>query len=169
MKLLEASGRIGGRVKDDFSLGPCVGLGAMFITGVNNNPLTLLASQLGLGLHYTNEDRCELISEDGWRPDPATDKRVETHFNQALDKLADWRKDFSQQDVALGGEFIRDMDVGVVYGDSDFIGTSFNFWCVLSLYKQCSSQVLLAYWVDIPSFFKAMDLEFADVLKIHQT
>jgi len=104
VKLLEASGRIGGRVKDDFSLGPCVGLGAMFITGVNNNPLTLLASQLGLGLHYTNEDRCELINEEGWRPDSSTDKRVETHFNKALDKLAEWRNNFTQQDVALGGE-----------------------------------------------------------------
>ncbi len=104
VKLLEASGRVGGRVKDDFSLGPCVGLGAMFITGIKNNPLSLLASQLGLSLQHTNEDKCELISEQGWRPDPELDRKVEAHFNTALDKLAEWRKCQPEDDVPLGGE-----------------------------------------------------------------
>lgn len=105
VKILEASGRIGGRVRDDFSLGPCIGLGAMFITGINNNPLTLLARQLGLSLRHTNEDRCELISEEGWRPDPVMDKHVEAHFNKALDLLSEWRKlPESTTDVGLGGE-----------------------------------------------------------------
>lgn len=105
MKILEASGRVGGRVKDNFSLGPCVGLGAMFITGINNNPLTLLARQLGVSLRLTNEDCCELISEDGWRPDPVLDKKVEAHFNKALDKLAEWRKMLVGADVSLGGMY----------------------------------------------------------------
>lgn len=105
VKILEASGRIGGRVRDNFSLGPCVGLGAMFITGINNNPLMLLARQLGVGLRHTNEDCCELINEEGWRPETALDKRVEAHFNKALDKLAEWRKVSVAGDVALGGEW----------------------------------------------------------------
>ena len=104
VKILEASGRIGGRVKDCFSLGPCIGLGAMFITGINNNPLTLLSQQLGVGLRHTNEDCCELISEQGWQPEPVLDKQVEAHFNKALDKLAEWRKTFTGGDVSLGGE-----------------------------------------------------------------
>ena len=91
-------------MKDDFSLGPCVGLGAMFITGINNNPLTLLACQLGLGLRHTNEDRCELINEQGWRPDSELDKKVEAHFNLALDKLAEWRKKCAGEDVPLGSK-----------------------------------------------------------------
>lgn len=105
VRILEASGRIGGRVKDNFSLGPCIGLGAMFITGINNNPLTLLARQLGVALRYTNEDRCDLISEQGWRPEPALDKKVEAHFNKALDKLAEWRKAGGGADVSLGGDW----------------------------------------------------------------
>lgn len=103
MKILEASGRVGGRVRDNFSLGPCVGLGAMFITGINNNPLTLLARQLGVTLRLTNEDSCELISEEGWRPESALDKQVEAHFNKTLDKLAEWRKMSAGTDVSLGG------------------------------------------------------------------
>ncbi len=103
MKILEASGRVGGRVRDNFSLGPCVGLGAMFITGINNNPLTLLARQLGVGLRHINEDCCELINEEGWRPDPSLDKKVEADFNKTLDRLTDWRKLYLGADVPLGG------------------------------------------------------------------
>lgn len=106
VKILEASGRIGGRVKDDFSLGPCVGLGAMFITGINNNPLMLLSRQLGLSLQHTNEDRCELINEQGWQPEASLDKKVEGHFNKALDKLAEWRRVCTDGDVSLGGTYI---------------------------------------------------------------
>jgi hypothetical protein len=92
-------------VRDDFSLGPCIGLGAMFITGINNNPLTLLARQIGLRLRHTNEDCCELINEAGWRPEVALDKRVEAHFNKTLDKLSEWRKSpLVTTDVPLGGE-----------------------------------------------------------------
>ena len=90
-------------MRDNFSLGPCVGLGAMFITGINNNPLTLLSRQLGVNLRYTNEDCCELISDQGWRPEATLDKQVEGHFNKALDKLAEWRKTATISDVSLGG------------------------------------------------------------------
>ena len=43
VRILEVSGSLGGRVRDNFSLGPCVGMGAMFITGICNNPFTLVA------------------------------------------------------------------------------------------------------------------------------
>ena len=107
MKIIEASGRIGGRVRDNFSFGCCVGLGAMFITGVNNNPLTLLARQLGLNIQLINEDKCELISEQGVLPAPDVDKKVEGHFNKALDRLAEWRKSCTTEDVSLGGMCVR--------------------------------------------------------------
>ena len=109
-------------MRDNFSLGPCVGLGAMFITGINNNPLTLLARQLGVGLRHINEDCCELINEEGWRPDPALDKKVEADFNKALDKLTEWRKHYLGTDVALGGtsrEIKFDADIlAVVVGQT---------------------------------------------------
>ena len=76
---------------DDFSLGACIGMGAMFITGICNNPFTLLSRQLGLDIQLINEDRCELISEQGRPPEAAVDSEVEAHFNSALDKLAAWR------------------------------------------------------------------------------
>lgn len=101
--ILEASGRIGGRVKDDFSLGPCIGLGAMFITGICNNPLMLLARQLGIQLHLINEENCDLINEEGQCPVKAVDVYVEKHFNRALDKLQDWRSN-QTSDIPLESE-----------------------------------------------------------------
>ena len=102
VKILEASGRIGGRVKDDFSMGPCVGLGAMFITGICNNPFTLLSRQLGIDLRLINEDRCELVNEKGQLSDKQLDTAVEKHFNSALDKLAEWRTE-QTGDTSLEG------------------------------------------------------------------
>lgn len=91
-------------MKDDFSMGQCVGLGAMFITGVYNNPFTLLARQLDIELRITNDEHCELIDERGQKPEQCTDQAVEKHFNGTLDRLAEWRKQ-SNCDVALGGSW----------------------------------------------------------------
>lgn len=91
VRVLEASGRIGGRVLDDHSLGKCIGLGAMFITGISNNPFTLLSRQLDMSLRMINEETCELFNEDGERPDKQLDLAVERHYNSMLDKLSEWR------------------------------------------------------------------------------
>lgn len=103
MTILEASGRIGGRVKDDYSLGRCVGMGAMFVTGICNNPLTLLTRQLGLQLHLINDENCELINEQGQCPLKSMDVAVEKRFNKALDKLQEWRS-HQTSDVPLESE-----------------------------------------------------------------
>ncbi|CAI8024054.1 Lysine-specific histone demethylase 1B [Geodia barretti] len=91
VRILEAQGELGGRVRDDFSLGPCVGMGAMFITGICNNPFTLLAEQLGIPLRVVDEDRCDLVTEGQGKVDGEADLQVEKHFNRTLDLLADWR------------------------------------------------------------------------------
>ena len=84
-------------------MGPCVGLGAMFITGICNNPFTLFGRQLGIDLRLINEDHCELINEQGHPPAQQVDTEVERHFNSALDKLAEWRES-QTTDISLGGE-----------------------------------------------------------------
>ncbi len=91
VRLLESSGRIGGRIHDDHSLGRCVGMGAMFITGVANNPFTLLSQQLNHPLRIINEETCELFNESGGHPDKQLDLATEGHYNTTLDRLAEWR------------------------------------------------------------------------------
>lgn len=103
MTVLEASNRIGGRVHDDHSLGPCSSRGAMFITGIANNPITLLCKQLGEKVWEINEERCELLTEYGGIADKDVDTKVEQQFNTALDRLAQWRNT-KPPDCSLGGE-----------------------------------------------------------------
>ena len=93
-------------MRDDFSLGPCIGLGAMFITGICNNPLTLLSRQLGIKLHLINEENCDLINEQGQCPVKSVDVAVEKHFNRVLDRLQDWRSQQSM-DTPLESEWKR--------------------------------------------------------------
>ena len=105
VRILEAKGELGGRVRDDFSLGPCVGMGAMFITGICNNPFTLLAEQLGIPLRVVDADRCDLITEGEGKVDSQADTNVEKHFNKTLDLLADWRID-QNCDVSLQSKVV---------------------------------------------------------------
>lgn len=44
--VVEALDRIGGRIRDDFSLGSVVGLGSQIITGCINNPLYVMCEQV---------------------------------------------------------------------------------------------------------------------------
>jgi lysine-specific histone demethylase 1 len=85
------------------SLGHMVGLGAMFITGIVNNPLTLLSRQLDVPLHMVKDDVCELVTVGGAIADKDIDKRIEGEFNQALDILAKWRGEWEDKDESLEG------------------------------------------------------------------
>ncbi|XP_046875001.1 lysine-specific histone demethylase 1B isoform X1 [Hypomesus transpacificus] len=100
--ILEARGRIGGRVWDDMSLGINVGRGAQIVNGCINNPIALMCEQLGMKMHTLGE-RCDLLQEGGRATDQAIDKRMDFHFNAILDVISEWRKDKSQhQDTPLG-------------------------------------------------------------------
>ena len=51
--VLEASDRCGGRLKDDSSLGNCIGLGAQILTGCINNPLYIMCEQVRMVLKFS--------------------------------------------------------------------------------------------------------------------
>ena len=92
--ILEASNRIGGRVYDEYPSNGCgiVRMGAMFVTGVINNPFTLLSKQLeDVQLIPIDEDHCDLLLERGVVTPYDMDRRVEENYNTTLDKLSEWR------------------------------------------------------------------------------
>ncbi|XP_039114060.1 lysine-specific histone demethylase 1 homolog 1-like [Dioscorea cayenensis subsp. rotundata] len=109
--ILEARSRPGGRVhtrkmcSDDGSIVAAADLGGSVLTGINGNPLGVLARQLGFPLHKVR-DVCPLYLPDGRPVDTATDSRVETAFNQLLDKACKLREsileEFQSVDVSLG-------------------------------------------------------------------
>ncbi len=58
-------------------------LGGSIITGIDGNPLAVLAAQLNIPLHEINTAGVPLYLEDGRVPDPAIDKKVR-HCQQHL-------------------------------------------------------------------------------------
>ncbi|XP_049270269.1 lysine-specific histone demethylase 1B-like [Rhipicephalus sanguineus] len=93
--VLEASDRIGGRVRDDTSFGVCVGMGAHIVTGVTNSPLTTLCLQSGHGMRLIR-DHCDLYTTAGHMVPTECDRRVEFHFNAMLDAAWDQNERFPQ-------------------------------------------------------------------------
>ena len=109
VSVLEAKSEIGGRVRDDQSLGVCVAKGAQrLINGAVNNPITVMCQQAGIPVTPLS-DSCELISEKGEVVDKQTDKRMDFHFKAILDNIADWREGRElAQDTSLLDK-LRDM------------------------------------------------------------
>ncbi|KAJ3695820.1 hypothetical protein LUZ60_001197 [Juncus effusus] len=98
--VIEGRSRPGGRVftKKMQSLSPdhpdisaSVDLGGSVLTGINGNPLGVLARQMGLPLHKVR-DLCPLYLPDGRPVDADLDARMETTFNQLLDKVCRLRQ-----------------------------------------------------------------------------
>lgn len=89
--ILESSDCCGGRIRDDNTLGSCIGLGAQIITGCINNPLYVMCEQVSLPLRYLGM-RCDLVDNHGYLVDSPVDQEVEFRFNLMLDSLEDWKQ-----------------------------------------------------------------------------
>ncbi|XP_019457860.1 PREDICTED: lysine-specific histone demethylase 1 homolog 1 [Lupinus angustifolius] len=93
--ILEGRTRPGGRVKTRKIEGDRVEAAADFggsvLTGINGNPLGVLARQLGLPLHKVR-DICPLYMPDGKNVDSEIDSRVEVSFNKLLERVCKLRQ-----------------------------------------------------------------------------
>ncbi|XP_078164704.1 LSD1-like 1 [Carex rostrata] len=98
--IVEGRRRPGGRVytkkmcsssAEHPSVTAAVDLGGSVLTGINGNPLGVLARQMGLPLHKVR-DVCPLYLPDGCPVDSDVDARMEATFNQLLDKVCRLRQ-----------------------------------------------------------------------------
>ncbi|BBG94766.1 LSD1-like 1 [Prunus dulcis] len=107
--VLEGRNRPGGRVKTRKMKGEGVeaaaDLGGSVLTGINGNPLGVLARQLGLPLHKVR-DICPLYLPDGKAVNSEIDSRIEASFNKLLDRVCKLRhamiEEVKSVDVSLG-------------------------------------------------------------------
>ncbi|XVF63563.1 hypothetical protein PTKIN_Ptkin09bG0096700 [Pterospermum kingtungense] len=107
--VLEGRTRPGGRVKTRKMKGDGVvaaaDLGGSVLTGINGNPLGVLARQMGLPLHKVR-DICPLYLPDGKAVDADVDSRIEVSFNKLLDRVCKLRhamiEEVKSVDVPLG-------------------------------------------------------------------
>ncbi|KAK6916133.1 Amine oxidase [Dillenia turbinata] len=110
--VLEGRNRPGGRVKTRTMNGNgmvvAADLGGSVLTGINGNPLGVLARQLEFPLHKVR-DICPLYLPDGRLVNSEVDSRVEVSFNKLLDRVCKLRQvmmeDCNSVDVSLGTAF----------------------------------------------------------------
>ncbi|GAB2284560.1 Lysine-specific histone demethylase 1 2 [Dionaea muscipula] len=107
--VLEGRNRPGGRVytlkmgrKGQYA---AVDLGGTVITGIDANPLGVLARQLSIPLHKVR-DNCPLYKPDGSLVEKDIDSRIESIFNKLLAKVTELRK--------MMGGFAADISLGSV-------------------------------------------------------
>ncbi len=77
--VLEARNRIGGRIHTDTSLGAPVEMGANWIHGINNNPITALADEFGASRAATNYNSMDAFDTDG---SPVSTSAVNQAYSQ---------------------------------------------------------------------------------------
>lgn len=85
--VLEAQQVIGGRILTDRSLGSSLDLGASWIHGINQNPLSSIASSLSLKTSPTDYDAIQRYDFDGRKITESEDRALEGRFDDLLDEI----------------------------------------------------------------------------------
>ncbi|KAH1065860.1 hypothetical protein J1N35_030847 [Gossypium stocksii] len=152
--ILEGRTRPGGRVKTRKMRGDGVvaaaDLGGSVLTGINGNPLGVLARQMGLPLHKVR-DICPLYLPDGKAVDADVDSRIEVSFNKLLDRVCKLRHSMIEEvksvDVPLGTALEAFRSVYKVAEDSE--ESMLLNWHLANLeYANASlmANLSMAYW-----------------------
>lgn len=85
--VLEAQQVIGGRILTDRSLGSSLDLGASWIHGINQNPLSSIASSLSLKTSPTDYDAIQRYDFDGRKITESEDRALEGRFDDLVDEI----------------------------------------------------------------------------------
>lgn len=82
--VLEARDRVGGRIATFRKGGYVADLGAMVVTGLGGNPVTILSKQIKMELHKIKQ-KCPLFESNGSTVPKDKDEMVEREFNRLLE------------------------------------------------------------------------------------
>ncbi|XP_039288943.1 lysine-specific histone demethylase 1A isoform X5 [Nilaparvata lugens] len=82
--VLEARDRVGGRIATFRKSNYIADLGAMVVTGLGGNPITVLSKQINMELHKIRQ-KCPLFESNGGTVPKDKDEMVEREFNRLLE------------------------------------------------------------------------------------
>ncbi|KAJ8754633.1 hypothetical protein K2173_010724 [Erythroxylum novogranatense] len=150
--ILEGRNRPGGRVytqkmgrKGEYA---AVDLGGSVITGIDANPLGVIARQLSIPLHKVR-DNCPLYKPDGRPVNKEIDSQIEFVFNKLLDKVMELRKLKSgfAADISLGSvlERLREL-YGVTRNSEERQLLDWHLANLEYANAGCLSELSAAYW-----------------------
>ncbi|KAL0056420.1 hypothetical protein WJX82_011141 [Trebouxia sp. C0006] len=79
-------------------------LGGSTLTGIDGNPLAVLAKQLHIPLHVIDEADVPLYHDDGWEANTALDQEIEKKWNDLLDECSQYRDAMGEvaDNISLG-------------------------------------------------------------------
>ncbi|MEY4684247.1 MAG: hypothetical protein RLZ25_706 [Pseudomonadota bacterium] len=90
--VLEAQHIIGGRILTDRSLGTAIDLGASWIHGVNQNPLSSIAASLNLKTSRSDYDAIQRYDFDGRKVTEAEGRGLDARFDDLLSGITELQK-----------------------------------------------------------------------------
>lgn len=128
--VLEARGRVGGRIRTDRSLGAAIDLGASWIHGTEGNPITALAEDAECETVPTNYDSLVLLDAEGGEVSDDDALAAEREWQRLSDGLEDLSADAdAESSVADGlGELdaaVDDLDATIRWYLDSYIVTDY--------------------------------------------
>lgn len=148
--VLEARGRIGGRIDTDHSLGIAVERGANWIHGVVGNPVKALADSVGARTVSTDYDNIEVFQAGGRRVSTSALEVAEERYGALLERIDD-RYD-------MGEDLPLSEALGVF--DAEFLDDAVRRWVVSSDTQAdtgANLEALSAYYFDEDDAFAGAD------------
>lgn len=139
--VLEARGRIGGRIATDWSMGSPVELGACFIHGSYGNPLAMVAREAELRT-YSPIDVQSLMYENGTRVPPDEDRQAEELWlalTRRADRIAETVLSSRDIDMSLG-ELLRKLKKNVRQKPSKEVDLLLS-WHAANLEMACAADL----------------------------
>src|SRR5680860_532390 len=109
--VLEARGRVGGRIRTDRSLGAAIDLGASWIHGTEGNPITALAEDAECETVPTNYDSLVLLDAEGGEVSDDDALAAEREWQRLSDGLEDLSADADAESSVADG--LGELDAAV--------------------------------------------------------
>lgn len=140
--VLEARDRVGGRVATFRKNNYVADLGAMVVTGLGGNPMTVLSKQINMELHRIKQ-KCPLYESNGNTVPKDKDEMVEREFNRLLEATS----------------FLSHrLDCNFVHGKPVSLGQALE--CVIKLQEKFVKEKQIEHWKSV--------LELQEKLKVNQ-
>ncbi|CAK8673921.1 unnamed protein product [Clavelina lepadiformis] len=129
--VVEARDRVGGRIST-FRKGKYVAdLGAMVVTGLGGNPITVISKQINMELHKIKQD-CPLYETGGARVPKEKDVLVEQEFNKLLEATA---------------HLSHELNIDSFKGEQLSLGQAFEL--IIQIQEKKVKDQLIAHWQQI--------------------
>ena len=167
VQLLEASSRVGGRLKTDVSLGVPLDLGASWIHGESGNPITALADRIGAKRVATSYASTATFEFGGAPMSPSREARLDA-LRDGLYKVVERARN-APQDSTLGPQVWQRLKGDWLSSDDQqllrfLLHSEFETEYGGFAQANTASRVghLSSYWHDASDEFNGDDMVFAD-------